>query len=262
MGLDAAPYEMMAVAIARDLQNGKRVIVGADTQIPHAAVMLAQNLHAPDLKVIFGANCFWGNTRGRNPDLYVSSGAYQMIRWAESRFDHPEIFHRLWAIDHFFAGGIEVDKFGNVNILGIPDGAGGWKFRAAGPVGLPDIAVNVREPYIFSKRHDRRVLVDRVALNSCPGYLDGPGGRERLGLWGKGPRWIITPKCIFDFHPESKRARLHRLLPGVTVQEVIDATGFEIVFPERVEVLPGPSEEELHLLRSIDKEGNLRVRPK
>ena len=49
--------------------------------------------------------------------------------------------------------------------------------------------------------------------------------------------------------------RLAATHPGVTVQEVVENTGFELIIPENVPVNAPPSMEELRLLREeIDPE--------
>ena len=55
--------------------------------------------------------------------------------------------------------------------------------------------------------------------------------------------------ALFDFHPESKQMRLIGLGPGVTVDEVRDNTGFEILVADKLEQLEPPKADELKLLR-------------
>jgi glutaconate CoA-transferase subunit B len=62
-----------------------------------------------------------------------------------------------------------------------------------------------------------------------------------------------------DFEETSKRMRLKSVHPGVSVQQVIDNTGFELIVPKDVAETAGPTEEELDTLRNqIDIEGMLR----
>ena len=50
--------ERMAVALARDIVDGERIISGAHTEISFAAAMLAQKMHAPNIKLQLGGTCF------------------------------------------------------------------------------------------------------------------------------------------------------------------------------------------------------------
>ena len=112
----------------------------------------------------------------------------------------------------------------------------------------------------MTTEHSTRVLVERCDHVSALGFGDGtPGLREQLGLLNEGPRFIVTPLCVFDFHPETHRARLKSLHLGVEVAQVVAQTGFAIEVPGPVPVTPGPSPEELAILRErIDRPGRLR----
>jgi acyl CoA:acetate/3-ketoacid CoA transferase beta subunit len=69
----------------------------------------------------------------------------------------------------------------------------------------------------------------------------------------------VTPKCIFDFDPDTLEARLAMLFPGVTVDDVKANTGFEVKAAKKVESVPPPTKEELEALRTlVDKTGVLR----
>jgi hypothetical protein len=65
---------------------------------------------------------------------------------------------------------------------------------------------------------------------------------------------------VFDFEPESKGMRLASLHPGVTVEDVRAATGFEVIVPDGdVPVTAQPDAEELRLLREeVDPTGSRR----
>jgi glutaconate CoA-transferase subunit B len=66
---------------------------------------------------------------------------------------------------------------------------------------------------------------------------------------------VVTTLAILGFHPQSKRMMLLATQPGVTVEQVIENTGFELLLAERIEQNPPPSEEELHILREeVDKD--------
>ncbi len=250
--------EMMSVVFARDLQDGEMVMSGAHTEISFGSIMLAQKTHAPNLIADLAANCFWCNMSDRDAEIYASSSDFRNVRFAEARFDHPDIFYYLKYVDKFFVGGIQVDKYGNTNLLGIGSNPKHLKFRGPGSVGIADIGVIVKNVYIFVRRHDLRTLVDRVDYISYQGFLDGPGARERLGLRGNGPKWLVTPLAVFDFHPTTKQARLFKLMPGVKVDAIRERTGFKFeVRPDLAEV-PPPTPEELRILRAADKQGLLR----
>jgi glutaconate CoA-transferase subunit B len=115
--------------------------------------------------------------------------------------------------------------------------------------------VGVRDTYVFLTAHDKRRLVEKVDFISHPGKKNC---RENE-FYGDGPKWIVTPKCIFDFDPDTLEARLARLFPGVTVDDIRANTGFEVKTTKNVETVAPPTKEEIEVLRKeVDKTGVLR----
>ena len=105
-------------------------------------------------------------------------------------------------------------------------------------------------------QHDTRRFVPKTDFVTTPGYLTGPGAREEAGLpKGTGPAYVVSTLALMDFDPESKRMRLKATHPDVSVDDVVAATGFELVIPDKIELTAPPSVEELRLLREeIDPE--------
>jgi glutaconate CoA-transferase subunit B len=57
------------------------------------------------------------------------------------------------------------------------------------------------------------------------------------------------------FGEESKRMVLLKTQPGVSVEDVLAETGFELIVPDRVGKNPPPSMEELRILREeVDRD--------
>ena len=263
----------MAIALARDIQDGERIISGAHTEISFAATMIAQKVHAPNLKLQLGGTCFLVNVSDVSVELPKTSTDYRMLRWAETAYDHMETFmyfgapggrayyeggrpptNKYYVGDKFFAGGIQVDGDGNANMIGLR-GADGrpYGFRGPGSVGITDI-VTVATPYIFVTHHDTRTLVERVDYVSMP----GPRGWREHRYPGRGPKWILTPRAIFTFDDQD-RAQLWGVFAGTTVDFVRENTGFAFALAPDFAEIPEPTEEELTILRTeVDRAGVLR----
>ncbi|WP_348235114.1 CoA-transferase, partial [Salmonella enterica] len=78
-------------------------------------------------------------------------------------------------------------------------------------------------------RHDPKKFVPKLDFLTTPGYLTGPGAREAAGLPANtGPARVITDLCVLDFADDTKRMRVRSLHPGVTLERVRAATGFEL----------------------------------
>jgi glutaconate CoA-transferase subunit B len=90
---------------------------------------------------------------------------------------------------------------------------------------------------------------------TSPGFLDGPGARERAGLPGGGPAYVITDKAVFDFDPATCRIRLQSIHPGVTADDLRANTGFALDIPADVPTTPPPSPEDLDVIHAVDPGG-------
>ena len=108
-----------------------------------------------------------------------------------------------------FLGAAEVDQYGNLNSTAIGNY---WhpKVRLPGSGGANDIG-SLAQRLLIVVPHDRRRFVPRVQYLTTPGFLDGPGARERAGLRGEGPTRVITDLARLDFDPVSKQMRLATL---------------------------------------------------
>jgi len=108
---------------------------------------------------------------------------------------------------------------------------------------------------IIIVRHERHKLVERVRHVTSPGYLDGPGARQRAGLRGGGPSRVITDKAVFDFDPATCRIRLRSIHPGITPADLQASTGFAVEIPPDVPTTPPPTAEDLDVIHRIDPGG-------
>ncbi len=263
----------MAIALARDIVDGERIISGAHTEISFAAAMLAQKMHAPNIKLQLGGTCFLVNVTDLKVQLPKTSTDFRMLRWAEIAYDHMETFmyfgapggrayykggrpatNKYFVGDKFFAGGIQVDGNGNANMIGLK-GEGGKRFgfRGPGSIGITDI-VTVATPYIFVTHHDKRTMVEKVDYVS----MHGPKGWRDNKFPGHGPKWIITPRAIFTFGKDD-RAQLSGTFAGTSTEWVRENTGFSFDLASDLSEIAEPTREELEVLRTeIDSEGVLR----
>jgi glutaconate CoA-transferase subunit B len=247
--VDYSTAELMATVMARQLRPREVAIMGAVSALPQAACRLAQLTGAPGLWFIAGGS------GAVNPHLdpLVASSCDERLLDADAVLSLPDVIlieGRGDLIDVFFAGGLQIDARGNCNLGPV----GPWRqptLRGPGGVGLPFVA-RAGRVVIYSMSHDRRTFVEHVDFVSGPGFQSG---QSRLP--GGGPSLIVTPLCTMDFDPDTHRARLATLHPGVSVDQVLDATGFAPIVPAKVEATPLPTPEELSILRRMDRTGLL-----
>lgn len=253
-GADAAggvaKGQIMAAAIAHALQDGERVVMGANSLIPLAAARLAQLTHAPNLTTLTGAS---GGVNTLVDPLVPSSGDYaNLVAEAVLPFLEILMLQMSGHTDVFFAGGLQIDRHGNCNLAYV-GGADLPKLRGPGSAGLP-WAQHSHRTIIYMTTHSPRVFVPQVDFVSYPGWDSSAAGAER-----NGPRLVVTPLAVLDF-TEVGEMRLVSLHPGVTLEQVVENTGFELVLPEDdVPTTPLPSAGELQILRDLDPDGLLAI---
>ena len=75
----------------------------------------------------------------------------------------------------------------------------------------------------------------------------------------RSPKFVVSPLGVFDFEPRTKAMRVQSLHPGVTLEQVQDATAFDLVVEGTPPVTAWPTAQELTLLRTrVDVRGTLR----
>ena len=243
--------ELLASVASKLLENGRSVFVG--TGLPLIATMLAQKTHAPDLLVIFEA----GGIGPILPVLPVSVGDSRTFHRAVSASSMHDVMSlaQCGYVDFGFLGAAQIDRFGNLNTTAIGD-HGLPTVRLPGSGGANDVSSFSRQTIIIM-RQDRNRFVEKLDFLTTPGYLDGPGARERAGLpAGTGPYRVITQLGLYDFHPERATMRLIAVHPGVSVGAVREASSFPVEVADEVGGTAPPTPEELEILHhDIDPAG-------
>jgi glutaconate CoA-transferase subunit B len=237
--------ELMICCAARLLEDGKTVAVG--TGVPCAAAMLAQRTRSPQLVILFEA----GGVAPQLPTMPISVGdsrTFYRAAMATSMCDIMESCQR-GMIDYTFLGGAQIDAHGNLNSTLIGGDYARPGVRLPGSGGANDLA-SLCWRILVVTNHDRRRFVERLDFMTTPGYLTGPGAREAAGLPpGTGPYRVITDLAVMGYHDQTKRLEVLSLHPGVGLEKVRAATGFELHVREPLALTEPPSEEELRILR-------------
>jgi glutaconate CoA-transferase subunit B len=157
-------------------------------------------------------------------------------------------------IEYGFLGGAQIDPYGNLNSTVIGDFKRP-KVRLPGSGGGNDVGSHCWQT-IAIMRHDKRRFVEHLDFVTTPGYLTGPGAREAAGLPpGTGPYRVVSNLAVLGYHPQTKRMLLLATQPGISIDQVVENTGFDLFIPDQVESNPAPTAEELHILREeVDRD--------
>ena len=237
--------EMMIVAASRYLENG--ATVGLGTGAPCAAGMLAQKTHAPNLVIMFEA----GGISPILPTMPISVGdsrTYHKAIMASGMCEIMETAQR-GMVDYTFLGGAQIDMYGNLNSTCIGD----WKkpkVRLPGSGGANDFASFCWRVMVITPQDVKR-FVSKVSFCTTPGYLDGPGAREKAGLpANSGPHKVITNMAVMGYDEATKRMRVESIHPGRTFEQVQENCGFSLLKAKEIVPTPAPTPEELDILRN------------
>lgn len=244
------PQELMVVAAARALRDHERVLVGIG--MPNLAATLAKRTFAPNLVLLYESGVIDAQP-SRLPlaiaDPCLVTGAAAVT----SMFDFFALYLQGGWIDVGFLGGAQVDRYGNINstVVGRYDAP---RVRLPGSGGACEIATHAKR-LVIMVRHDRRHLPERVDFVTSPGHLTGDGARDRAGMPGGGPAVVVTDLGVLDFD-ERGEMRLRSTHPGVSVETVLERTGWPLLVAPDVTEEPAPSADELRVLRDeLDVDG-------
>jgi glutaconate CoA-transferase subunit B len=150
-----------------------------------------------------------------------------------------------------FLGAAEVDRFGNLNSTEVRGVKGLTRLPGSG--GACDIA-SLAQRFVALLEHSKQRLPERVSFLTSPGYGDGKGWRQRMGLPRGGPAAVITTKAVLRFGDDGE-ALLSSVHPGIEVDEVLANTGWKLRVADDLMSTPEPNVEELKAIRDYDKEG-------
>jgi glutaconate CoA-transferase subunit B len=242
--------ELMAVCGSRQIRNGDVVFIG--TGLPLIAAMLAKKTHAPRAKIVYEAGFIDSNAKDIALSIADSRLGYQAAA-AIGLIETLGLMLQGGHVDVGFVGAAQIDEYGNINTTYI----GSFEkptVRLPGSGGGNDIISSAKRIVVIMT-HEKRKMVKKLDYLTSPGFLDGPGAREKAGLLGGGPSLVVTNLCQMDFDPETKRIRLATIHPGVSTQQVLENSGFDLIAPKIVPTTELPSQEELRLLRLIDPNG-------
>jgi glutaconate CoA-transferase subunit B len=239
--------EMMIVAAARELAGQRVCFVGVG--LPNIAVNLAKRTVTPDLELVYESGVF-GARPARLPlsigDPTIVTGATSVV----SMWDLFSLYLQGGLVDVGFLGAAQVDRFGNINSTVIGDYAEPTT-RLPGSGGACEIAINARQVFLIM-RQSKRSFVERIDFRTSPGNLGGAGDSERIrreqGWLGRGPSVVVTDLAIWHFD-ETGEMRVDSLHPGVTLDDVRAATGWDPKVAANLAMTPSPSADELRLIR-------------
>jgi len=253
-GEQVTASEIMVTAAAKEVHDGEIAVVGIG--LPQVACVLARRTHAPGLALLLEIGVAEMEPVDTPVGLADSRIFYRATCWSGFLDTLGMNLHR-GVVDVGFIGALECDRFGNVNTTLTKD-ADGKEHYFNGSAGGNDVA-SLAKRVVVIVRHGKRKLPNAVAYLTSPGFVNGRS-RQELGLRGGGPHRVITDMAVLGFDNAARTATLVSMHPGVTVEQLLENTGFPLQIPDPIPVTPGPSKEELRLLREEIDPGRVYLR--
>jgi len=246
-------FEMLLVSASRQVK--KSDIIFNAFHWPFLVVHMARLLHFPDLYSVIEI----GITKDEliKPDKMPYSISDPILvpnsLFVGDSIDVLSVLQR-GEITLAFLSTSMIDKFGNCNttVIGPYDKP---IYRLPGGGGATEIAGLSKRLIWLLDEHSKRRFKDKLKYITDPGYLDGYESRVKAGYPpDTGPELIITPLCIMRFDPKTKEAYLDALHPGITVEQVIENTGWELKIAPDLKQNEPPTIREIEVCRKTMKD--------
>jgi len=206
--------------------------------IPRIAAGLAKLTHSQDLMMTDG-------------ETYLISEPAPMGKrdtshdQVEGYMSYSRVFENLWSGKrHAMVTPTQIDCFGQTNISAIGD-YNSPKVQLLGVRGFPGNFINHKNS-IFIPNHSVKTFVEEeVDMVSGMGFKNQELSNGKFEI-----KLVVTNLGVFDFNGKDNSLQLLTLHPGVSVDDVIKNTGFDLTIKSEG-LTPMPSSEDLHLIRDI-----------
>jgi glutaconate CoA-transferase, subunit B len=221
--------ELQTIVAARTLIGKRSCFIGVGR--PSTAAILARMVHNPELVLVYESG-----TIGAKPyRVPLSIGDGELAETADFVVSVPEMFN-YWIgpgrVQVAFLGAAQVDRFANLNstVIGDYDHP---RTRLPGAGGAPEIATGCDEVVVIAT-HDARTFVERLD------FLTTTAARTTA---------VITDLGVLE--PRDGELTLTTVHPGVTVEQVQEATGWTLCVADEIATTEPAADEELQALEEL-----------
>jgi acyl CoA:acetate/3-ketoacid CoA transferase beta subunit len=239
--------EVCATAMADAFRGDGEILVSCFGTVPAVGARLAKASFEPDLLLTDGIA-----TLLEEP-LPVSGGR-GLEPVAEAWLPFGAVFDLLWnGKRHVVMVASQIDRHGNQNFACIGPHAKP-KAQLLGMRGAPGNTLHHRTSY-WVPSHSDRVFVERVDCVSGVGY-DRAAALGPVTSRFHCVHRVVSNLGVFDFETPDRSMRLRSVHPGVSVDQVVESSGFPLAIPGSVPETRAPTDSELRLIRDvIDPDG-------
>lgn len=251
--MTATRADVCALAIAECFRGDGERLCNPIGNLPLVGGRLAAATFEPGLALTDGFYTLLDNV----PPVGMSEADRLASRTVAHWNPYREMFSLLWqGRRHVMMGATQVDRYGNQNIAAIGD----WHQPARqllGFRGAPGNTINHTTSY-WVPNHSPRVFVEAVDVVCGVGY-DRAAALGPVASRFHEVRRVVSNLAVFDFEATDAAGvptmRLRSVHPGVTVEQVVEATGCEVVVPDDVPTTAEPTAEQVAEIDRLDPKG-------
>lgn len=257
---DAA--DQMVVSLARTIDDEDSIVLGSFTPLAYAAYILAKLTHAPNAFVI-GYSAVdplpfeMGFHNSEAAATKYAAGLWSMTECIEA-------LHLRGCGDVEAVSSAQMDANGDINISWLPmpirDAEGKPTgemnkrgLRLPGGAGAPVVFGLHRKSVAYFANHSKMVFVSKVNYVTGTRYFLSDEERQKQGL-KPGPVIVVTNLCVMEM-VERAKWKVLSLHKGVSPEDVIKNTGFEVSIPADCAITQNPTQQETELIRKLDPKG-------
>jgi acyl CoA:acetate/3-ketoacid CoA transferase beta subunit len=238
--------EVCAIACAELFRDAGEIMISPMTNMASIGARLARLTFSPDILLTDGEAQLLADT----PPLGKTGPL-------EGWMPFGRVFETLaWGRRHVVMGANQVDRYGNQNISAFGPLQQPTR-QMFGVRGSPGNTINHATSY-WVGNHSKRVFTDKVDIVSGIGYdkvdADNPAFRF-VNVYR-----VVSNLGVFDFGGPEHTMRALSLHPGVSPDDVREATSFEVHGLDDASESRLPTEDELRLIREVIDPKALRDR--
>ena len=242
--------EIMVTALASGIKEGDVIFQGAATPMPMVAIELARATHAKN--TVYFSALGVSPAEPLNFEAMLTEGLTEILK-------RTRITNYLWGREMWnvfrkltleFLRPAQIDKYWNCNncvLYGEERNFQKPKLRFPGGMAVSDSLNLLERVILYTPSHRKRTFVEKVDFVMAKGYPLSKWREENK--MGKGAAKMVTNLCVFEPDPETSMMKIVSIHPGMTLEQVLESTGFKPLIPDKVHETPKPTKEQLTLLR-------------
>jgi acyl CoA:acetate/3-ketoacid CoA transferase beta subunit len=251
---DYSVGELMCVTLAKEIEDGDVVVLGSFTPLAYASYILAKITHAPNMTLLAYASV---DTRPfqlsfTRAEAAATRGAALM--W--TMLEDLNSVHLKGRGDVEAISSIQADQYGNINLSAVGE-YDTPKLRGPGGAGAPEVIKMHRKMIGYFPNHSKMTFVPKVDVITGTRYVIGAEERVKSG-YRPGPIRYITNLAVISKEEKDKPFKIDSLHPGVSAEQVVENTGFELAVPKDIPETEKPTKEQVKLIREeVDPYGTI-----